>query len=200
LRYAAPLALALALAACGGDDPSLPRLGPSDRILAFGNSLTHGTGAREGEGYPEVLAARIGREVVNAGVPGELSAEGLRRLPIELERAAPRLVVLVHGGNDMLRKKDLGAAEANLRRMVDTIRATGAAVVMLGVPRPGLLLSTADFYERVAEEMRVPIDTDVIPDLLGDNRYKSDAVHPNAAGYARMAEAVESLLREHGAL
>ncbi len=84
--------------------------------------------------------------------------------------------------------------------MIRTIRASGAAVVLLGVPRPGLFLSTAEFYERVAEDMEVPIEADIVPELLGDRQYKSDTVHPNGKGYARMAAAVAKLLKERGAL
>ena len=71
---------------------------------------------------------------------------------------------------------------------------------MIAVPNIGLFLSPADFYEEVAEDMAVPIEDDILADLLGDNRYKSDHVHPNAAGYARLAEALQALLTEHGAL
>jgi len=183
-----------------GSDPELPPLAASDRVLAFGDSLTYGTGAPRGKSYPDVLAGLIGRKVVNAGVPGEVTADGLQRLSGVLAKVSPRLVVLCHGGNDMLRKRNLAAAESNLRSMIETIRATGAAVVMLGVPRPGVFLSTAEFYERIAEDMQVPIEADIVPDLLGDRQFKSDAVHPNARGYARLAEAIDKLLRERGAL
>lgn len=183
-----------------GSDPELPPLAATDRVLAFGDSLTYGTGAPQGKSYPDVLAGLIGRKVVNAGVPGEVTADGLQRLRGVLEKVAPRLVVLCHGGNDMLRKKNLAAAEANLRAMIQTIRASGAAVVLLGVPRPGVFLSTAEFYERVADDMQVPIEAEIVPDLLGDRQYKSDTVHPNAKGYARMAAAVAELLKERGAL
>jgi lysophospholipase L1-like esterase len=172
----------------------------TDRVLAFGDSLTYGTGAPKGKSYPDVLADLIGRDVVNAGVPGEVTADGLRRLGGVLEKVSPRLVVLCHGGNDMLRKKNLSAAESNLRSMIQTIRATGASVVMLGVPKPGVFLSTAEFYERIAEDMQVPIEADIVPDLLGDRQYKSDTVHPNARGYAKLAAAIDALLRERGAL
>lgn len=183
-----------------GSDPELPLLTATDRVLAFGDSLTYGTGAPKGKSYPDVLAGLIGREVVNAGVPGEVTADGLQRLDGVLEKVSPRLVVLGHGGNDMLRKKNLAAAESNLRSMIEKIRASGAAVVMLGVPRPGVFLSTAEFYERIAEDMQVPIEADIVPDLLGDRQYKSDTVHPNARGYAKLAAAVDKLLRERGAL
>lgn len=192
--------IALATAACSGSGADLPRLAPGDVILAFGDSLTFGTGARPEESYPAVLSERTGMEVVNGGVPGEVSAKGLKRLPGVLDRVKPRLVILCLGGNDMLRRQDPVVTEDNLRQMVRMIRGRGAAVVMLGVPEPGLFLSTADVYERVASELDVPLEDDIIPDLLGDNRYKSDHIHPNAAGYARLAEAVEALLRDRGAL
>ena len=194
------VALTLALSACSGPGSELPRLAPGDVILAFGDSLTHGTGAAREESYPAVLSRRIGFEVVNAGVPGEVSAKGLGRLPKVLEQVRPKLVILCLGGNDMLRRQDSAQTEANLKQMVQIIRSQNAAVVLLGVPEPGLFLSTADVFERVAAELDVPLEDDIIPDLLGDNQYKSDHVHFNAAGYARLAEAVEALLRNHGAL
>lgn len=190
----------LAVAGCSGGAADLPRLAAGDVILAFGDSLTYGTGARPEESYPAVLSRRIGFEVVNAGVPGEVSEKGLKRLPEMLDRIRPKLVILCLGGNDMLRRQDPGLTEDNLKQMVRLIRARGAAVVMLGVPEPGLFLSTADLYARVASELDVPIEEDIIPDLLGDNQYKSDHVHPNAAGYARLAKAVENLLKERGAI
>lgn len=193
------LLFAAGLASCG-NDPELPPLGVTDRVLAFGDSLTYGTGAPRGQSYPDVLTTLIGRTVVNAGVPGEVTADGLKRLGEVLEKVSPRLVVLCHGGNDMLRKKNLAAAESNVRAMIETIRARGASVVMLGVPRPGVFLSTAEFYERIADDMEVPLQADIVPDLLGDRQYKSDTVHPNAKGYARLAAAVAELLRERGAL
>lgn len=192
--------IVLVVAACSGGGGELPKLAPGDVILAFGDSLTFGTGASREESYPAALSRRIGFEVVNAGVPGEVSAKGLKRLPKVLDQVRPKLVILCLGGNDMLRRQDLAQTEENLKQMVRLIRAQGAAVVMLGVPEPGLFLSTADVYERVASELLVPLEDDIIPDLLGDNQYKSDYIHPNAAGYSRLAEAVEALLKYRGAL
>jgi acyl-CoA thioesterase I len=192
--------LAVALVACSGSSRALPPLAPDAVIVAFGDSLTYGTGARPDESYPAVLSRLTGRKVVNAGVPGEVSASGLKRLPRVLERQAPNLVVLAHGGNDILRRRDLDQTEANLRQMIRLIRESGASVVLLGVPKAGLWLSSAKFYGTVAEELDIPFEGKIIPDLLGDNRMKSDAIHPNAQGYRKMAEAVHALLKEAGAI
>lgn len=180
--------------------PELAPLAPGATILAFGDSLTYGTGAREDEAYPQVLARLTGHPVVNAGVPGEITERGLARLPRVLEETAPALVVLCHGGNDILRKLPAERTAEHLTQMIRTIRATGAQVVLLGVPRFGILLDTAELYEEVAEREQVAIEADVLPDILSDNALKSDPIHPNAAGYARLAEAVHALLRARGAL
>ena len=194
------LIVTASLAACGDDPEPLARLSPDAVILAFGDSLTHGTGARDYQSYPAVLEQRIGREVVNAGKPGEETVHGLRRLVRELDRHRPDLLVLCHGGNDILRKRDPAVTEENIREMIGLARQRDIPVVMIAVPNIGLFLSSADFYGDIAEDLRVLTEDEILADLLGDNRFKSDHVHPNAAGYARLAEAVEALLLEHGAL
>ncbi len=117
-----------------------------------------------------------------------------------LGRYRPDLLVLCHGGNDILRKRDPAATEANLREMIRLARERNIPVVMIAVPKVGLFLSPAGFYADIAADMQVPIEDDILSDVLGDNRYKSDHAHPNASGYARLAEAVQALLMEHGAL
>ncbi|MCL4801123.1 MAG: arylesterase [Burkholderiales bacterium] len=190
----------IALAGCGAKTPALPALGPQDVVLAFGDSLTFGTGARADQSYPAVLAGLIGRKVVAAGVPGEVSANGLARLPGALEAAAPRLLVLCHGGNDLLRRLDEAELAANLRAMIGLARSRGVAVVLVAVPKPGLFPDAHPVYAAVADELGVPLERDVLKAILTDNELKSDQVHPNARGYARLAEAVAGLLRKAKAL
>ncbi len=191
--------LLLALAACSAP-PSLPRLASDAVILAFGDSLTYGTGADGAQSYPSVLAALTARRVVNAGVPGEVSGEGLARLPGLLDEHRPQLLILMHGGNDLLRKGSPDELARNLRAMVDTSRARGIAVVLVGVPAPGLLLDVPELYPRLAKEYRLPYDGETLRAIEGDRALKSDPIHPNAEGYRRLAQRLYDKLREAGAL
>ncbi|NTV95922.1 MAG: arylesterase, partial [Thiobacillus sp.] len=131
--WSVAFAVLLLLAACARA-PSLPRLAPDDVILAFGDSLTAGVGASPEESYPAQLAGLVGRRVVNAGVPGETTAEGLARLGGQLDSQGPRLLLLCLGGNDMLRHVPAETAAANLRAMVRLARERGVAVVLIGAP------------------------------------------------------------------
>ena len=191
--------LLLLLPACG-QETRLPALPPSAVILAVGDSLTHGTGAAPQESYPAVLETLTGRRVVNAGVPGEESDAGLARLTRLLNQVKSDLVILGHGGNDILRRRDPAHTESNLRQMVELARQQGASVVLLGVPSPSIFLGTHPLYERLAESLQIPLEEDALPDILGDGALKSDPIHPNAAGYRKLAEAVYDLLVETGAL
>lgn len=193
-------ALLVLCAGCGGSTPRLAKLGSSDIVVAFGDSLTYGTGAKADESYPAVLAQLIGRSVVRAGVPGEQTAGGLQRLPAVLDEHQPRLVIVCLGGNDMLRKGSQQDIENNLREMLKVIKARGMDAVLIGVPAPGLITSAPDFYAKLAQEFRVPYEGKVVTSVLYRPELKSDPIHPNAAGYRRMAEALAGLLRDAGAI
>jgi lysophospholipase L1-like esterase len=175
-------------------------LRPNDVVLAFGNSLTHGTGAAAHESYPARLEDLIRRKVINAGVPGEVTAEGLRRLPAALDEHEPDLLILCHGGNDMLRRHDKAQTITNLKAMIAEAQSRDIPVVMLAVPQLGLLLDPAPFYSDIAKEFNVPIEEAVISDILTTRDLKSDSIHPNAAGYKKMAESVADLLKKSGAI
>ena len=199
-RLFLPLLLLL-FAACGSGPPKLAELPADGVVLAFGDSLTHGTGARAEESYPAVLHSLIGRRVIRAGVPGEVTAEGLARLPGALRETDPDLLILIHGGNDLLRRRPREDTLANLRAMVRLAQNRGAAVVVIGVPDLGLILGrSAGFYEELAEELDLHYDGETLPAILIQPNLKSDAIHPNAQGYRKLAEAVAKLLRRSGAI
>lgn len=192
-------ALVILLSACSSE-PQVPLVPPDAVVLAFGDSLTAGTGASENESYPAVLSSLVGRRVINAGVPGELSAAGAQRLPEVLEREKPALLILCHGGNDLLARADQGQLAANLRSMIAAARERGVSVVLLAVPNPDLTLKPPPLYRQVADEAGLPIEMKILPAVLGKSSLKSDHIHPNAAGYRMVAEAVAGLLKKSGAV
>ena len=193
------ICLVLPLAGCD-NGPSLRPLAPDAVILAFGDSLTYGTGGGENGSYPVQLAGLSGLKVINSGVPGEISRSGLVRLSQVLLEVQPQLVILCHGGNDMLRHMDRAELKSNLNGMIDLIRDSGADVILIGVPSPGLLPGPPPLYADLAKAWDIPYQGEVLAELLTDAEMKSDAVHPNAAGYRRMAEAILELMRKAKAL
>ena len=200
LAFALSLSALAALAACGEKPPQLPKLGTEDVVLAFGDSLTYGTGAGPEEAYPKILSLLISRQVIGAGVPGETTEGGLERLPAVLDEVKPKLLLLCLGGNDMLRKVNYANIESNLRAMIEAARLRSVPVVLIGVPEPALFGGTAPFYDKLAEELELPIENKIMQDVLFDRELKSDQIHPNARGYRRMAQAIADFLRKAGAV
>jgi acyl-CoA thioesterase-1 len=196
----AAVLVAVALAGCSGKGAPLPRLAEDDVIVAFGDSLTYGTGAEAKASYPAVLAQLIGRKVIRAGVPGEVTAQGRARLASVIEEYNPRLVIVCLGGNDMLRRVSEQEIKRNLRAMLADIERHGIAAVLIGVPKPALLTSAPEFYAELAAEFNIPYEGEVVTNVLYKSEYKSDAIHPNAQGYRKIAEAIAELLRKSGAV
>jgi len=200
LRSLAAALMAVVLAGCSAKAPKLPLLAVDDVIVAFGDSLTYGSGAKAQESYPAVLAQLINRKVVRAGVPGELTAQGLARLPAVIEEHNPRLVIVCLGGNDMLRRVNEAEIKHNLRAIIVDIRARDIAVVLVGVPKPALIMSAPELYADLATEFGIPYEGNIVTSVLYRSEYKSDSIHPNAQGYRKMAEAIAELLRNSGAV
>ncbi len=180
--------------------PALHPLSDAAVILAFGDSLTFGTGTGPQNSYPARLEKITGKTVVNAGVPGEISAEGLERLGRELKRSAPDLVILCHGGNDFLRRMPRAQTEANLQAMIGLIEKSGAQVLLVAVPAPGFMLRAPSFYRSLAESAQIPIAENVLAEILTERSLKSDQIHPNADGYEKLARRLAEILSEQGAL
>ena len=195
------LAISLLLGACTEGTSRLPLLDSNSTILAFGDSLTRGIGAAEEQSYPAVLSRLSGRTVVNAGISGEVSAQGLQRLPALLDRLRPDLLLLCHGGNDMLRRFSTDITRNNIEAMISLAAERGIPVLLIGVPKPGLMfLRPATFYAEIAEHYDLVYEGDIITEVESDNSLKSDQIHPNADGYGQIAVALHRLLQESGAL
>ncbi len=162
-------------------------------IIAFGDSLVVGYGATDGNDFVSLLSKKIGKPIVNLGVSGNTTKDGVERLS-QLHAYKPKVVLVLLGGNDALKKMDPGATFANLRTIVNELHSQGAIVVLLGV-RGGLLSDEyPGAFESLAEELNTAYVPDVLDGLFGDTRYMSDAIHPNDAGYAVIANKVYPVL------
>jgi len=159
-------------------------------VIAFGDSLTAGYGARPGEDYPSRLSALIGAPVVNAGVSGDTTQSALARLDNDVLARDPRIVLVGLGGNDFLGGVPIATTEANLREIVRKIEGAGAMVVLLGFRFPSLTADYESMYERVAKDEGCLLVPRILRDILNDASMKSDAIHPNARGYQLMAERI----------
>ena len=199
-RFGALVAAFLLLLSACGQQAKLPPLAPDAVVLAFGDSLTYGTGANDEQSYPAQLARITGRRVVREGVPGEVSATGLARLPAVLDEHQPRLLILCHGGNDFLRRLPKAQAAENLRAMIRLAKDRGIEVLLIGTPEIGFTLTPPEFYAEIANQFGIPYEGDVITKILRNGELKSDQIHPNAQGYRLMAERVADLLKKAGAI
>ena len=180
--------------------PAIAPLKSNAVILAFGDSLTAGTGADVASSYPAVLSQLTGINIVVQGVPGETSGDGLQRLAGVLDETNPQLIILCHGGNDFLRKLPEAETSANVRSMVKMALDKNIGVVLIATPKPGFIVKPPDFYATIAKELSIPVELTALREILTDNSLKSDLIHPNAAGYKLLAERINGLLKKSGAI
>jgi len=185
---------------CGDSQNKLSPLSQGATILAFGDSLTYGTGANNGQDYPSQLSKLTTLKVINEGIPGELSINGLARLPALLGKHNPDLLILIHGSNDILRKHSRIELKQNLLKMILISQQHDVELILLGVPEPGIFLKSAAVYKEISEETSTAAELTLIAEILGDNSLKSDIVHPNADGYLTLAKGITIFLKKHGAL
>lgn len=199
------LALSPLFAACG-NKTRLVALPAGSAVLAFGDSVTYGTGAGPGEDWPTLLAAATGWRVVNAGVPGDTADAGKARIRELLEAHKPALVIVEIGGNDFLRRRPAAVVKEDVRSIVRQSKVAGVQVVLVAVPELSLLGALtrrpddAALYAEVGRDEQVPVIADVFSEILGKPELCADQIHPNAAGYREMAEGIAAALRRFGLL
>jgi acyl-CoA thioesterase I len=196
-RLAVLLALLLGAPPCAGAQERV--------IVAFGDSLTAGLGVPADESYPALLAVRLRAEgyayrVVNAGVSGDTTAGGLRRVDWAL-RLKPDIVILELGANDALRGQDLSAVRANLDQLVERFQSAGARVLLAGMrlpPNYGTRYG-ADFhrlYVEVARKYAVAFMPFFLDGVGGHARLNQpDGIHPTAEGYRIIVDRLWKYLR-----
>lgn len=204
-RRALLAAAALApLAACGQRAPKAAPLPAGARVLALGDSLTFGVGAERDAAWPARLAALSGWQVENAGLNGDTAAGAQARLGPLLAAERRDAVLVGIGGNDMLRGVPRAATLAALRALLREAKAHTAHVALIATPEPAPLraaigrLEDAPLYAEAAEAEGVLLLPGLYAEVLSDADLRADAIHANAAGYARIAERMMALLGAAG--
>jgi acyl-CoA thioesterase I len=198
IRTVILLILTLALVSCSSE--SLPKLSDDGVILAFGDSLTAGVGVKPEQSYPTQLANLTGLKVINAGVSGETTAEGVARFKELIDSHYPDLVILLEGGNDILRNHSEIETKRNLASMIEYAQQKQIPLVLVGVPKKSLFSSSADFYAQLSDEYQLILDDWSISEIIKTPSLKSDSVHFNQAGYKKLADNIFQLLQTYGAV
>ena len=157
------------------------------RIVCFGDSLTYGYGASQGMDYPTRLEEMTGIEIINAGVSGNTTADGLARLEDDVLAYEPDVVLITLGGNDLKNRMSVDTARANLLSIIQRIHAAGAMVVLGGIDIPLYGKGYAQMYESLARQTGSVLVPNILEDQFGNPELMSDSIHPNDKGYEIMA-------------
>ncbi len=180
-------------------ESNIKALKPQDTILAFGDSLTYGYNAKPTESYPAILKHLTGYKIINEGILGDTSADGVKRLDPLLEDKNIKLMILFFGGNDIIQGVSISELKSNLKTMIKRAKQKQIQVLLISVPNLSLFgLSALDLYDEVAKEEDVPLLSGMLAEILEQPSLKSDQVHPNALGYKLMAEKIYEKLKEEG--
>jgi lysophospholipase L1-like esterase len=174
-------------------DPTAPTSGTN--VIAFGDSLVEGVGASRGRDLVWLLSTRSGTPIINAGRRGNTTADALARLDRDVLARDPRVVIVVLGGNDLIRRVPREQTLDNLSRIVERIRARGAGVILAPVSLGVLVDQYADGYEEIAERTASVLVPDILDGILGHADMTADPIHPNDRGYDLMAARIEPALR-----
>lgn len=165
-------------------------------IIAFGDSLTEGVGASRGNDYVSLLSRKIVEPIMNAGRAGDTTLEGLIRLERDVLSKNPRIVILLLGGNDGLRRFPPDEVFARLEKIIDAIHEKGSGVLLVGI-RPAVFSKEYNRrFANLAEEKKISFVPDILADIVGKSELMFDFIHPNDRGYEIVASRLEPVLRK----
>lgn len=177
-----------------GPRAARPTTGQS--IVAFGDSLVEGRGATPGHDFVSVLSRRLGVDIINAGRSGDTAGAALSRLDRAVLARNPRVVIVLLGGNDFLRRVPRDETFGHLATIVERIRERGAAVVLVGVTVGILSDPYGAEYEALARRTSAGLVPDILDGIIGHADRMSDAIHPNDQGHQMIADRLEPALRD----
>ncbi|MCX5700436.1 MAG: GDSL-type esterase/lipase family protein [Candidatus Omnitrophica bacterium] len=163
-------------------------------IICFGDSVTYGYGVNLGEDYPTALAKLVNRKVINAGVDGDTSLDGLKRIKSDVLDKKPYLVLIEFTGNDFIKKIPIDLTIANIKEMILLAQAQGSIVAIVDVSAGLFLRDYRVRLDKLARETGAIFVPAVLNKILTNPSMKSDFMHPNVAGYKIVAQRVYSAI------
>jgi len=168
----------------------------NDTIIAFGDSLVLGVGSSDGNDFVSLLSKKINKPILNLGISGETTRQGLLRIGDVISKN-PGTVLVLFGGNDYLQKVPKEETFKNLRSIILKLHSSGSVVILLGV-RGGILADNfkSDF-KNLEKETGVVYVPDVLAGLISNSQYMSDTIHPNNMGYEKIAQKVFNILNKY---
>ena len=175
-------------------EKNYPRVG--ENIIAFGDSLVEGVGASAGKDFVSLLSQKINRPIINVGQSGDTTATALIRLDKDVLSQDPRIVIILLGGNDAIRRTPKEEVIKNLEMMIDQIQQKGAAVLLVGIQGGIFRDQYKKLFVNLARGKKVFYVPDILDDIFGSSQLMSDSLHPNDQGYEIMAQRIEPTLRE----
>ncbi len=162
--------------------------------MVFGDSLVQGVGATSGNDFVSVISRKLGVEILNRGVSGNTTRDGLERLQSVIDED-PGTVIILLGGNDYLRRISKTETFENLRKIVHAFKSNGTIVILLGV-RGGLLKDTyRNEFDAFAKQNKLIYIPNVLDGLIGNDELMSDQIHPNDRGYEIIAQKIAPVLK-----
>lgn len=164
-------------------------------IVMFGDSLIFGKGSTEGNDLSSLLGKEIGEIILNKGVSGNTSEQGLLRVA-DVIKENPRVVVVLFGGNDYLHEVPVADTFNNLDLIVTKLQDAGAVVVLLGIQGGILSDPYKEEFKKLAKKRQTLYIPSVLDGLIGEEELMSDEVHPNDKGYKILAKKILPVLRK----
>ncbi|MES2213236.1 MAG: GDSL-type esterase/lipase family protein [Patescibacteria group bacterium] len=165
----------------------------NDIIVAFGDSLVEGRGSTPGNDFVSLLSRKIHKPILNLGVAGNTTEDGLGRLDDVLKQN-PGTVIVLFGGNDYIRNIPRERTFENLRQIISTLQQDGVFVILLGIQGGILTDSYESSFDALAQETNVLYVPNVLGGLFGNPKFMSEVVHPNDLGYAKIADKIYNII------
>ena len=158
-------------------------------IVAFGDSLTYGTGAELQESFPALLGKMLNMPVINLGVPGDTARAGANRKE-QISRHNPYMVLIEFGGNDAMRGRPFAETKAAIEEIIDYVQSLGAIAVVVDTGGNFKMSPYTKMMKQLAKDKKAFFVPAIMEGIFYKTHLKADSVHPNAAGYKLIAEKV----------